>query len=342
VKILLTSYVFSPSVGGIETVSALLAPEFVRAGHEVILVTRTKPDDGKSWPFEIHRNPSPAKFIELTRWCDVFFQNNISLQLAWPLLFVPRPWIIAHNTWIGPYGQSGNIRDHIKRSLLRYGTNVTISRPVADDIPVISTVVGNPYSDTVFRHHPEIPRDRELVYLGRLVSDKGVDLLIHSLVDLRKLGIFPRLTIIGSGSEEAALRRMATEMGVHEQIEFAGSKGPHDVARLLNAHQILVVPSLWPEPFGIVALEGLGSGCAVIAAKGGGLPEVVGPCGVLFEMGNRRALTQALHTLLTKPEARNKLLEHAEEHLDQFKAATIASRYLQVFERAIREHAAFS
>jgi glycogen(starch) synthase len=119
VKILLSSYVFSPSVGGIETVSALLAPEFVRAGHDVILVTKTRRDDGKSWPFQVYRDPAPAMFIELTRCCDVFFQNNISLQLAWPLLFVSRPWVISHSTWIDRLGLRGNLRDHLKRSLLR-------------------------------------------------------------------------------------------------------------------------------------------------------------------------------------------------------------------------------
>ncbi|MCE0497501.1 MAG: glycosyltransferase family 4 protein [Methylacidiphilales bacterium] len=336
-KILLSSYVFSPSVGGIETVSALLAPEFVRAGHDVILVTTTKQDDGKSWPFEVHRNPTPAKFIELMRWCDVFYQNNISLNLAWPLLFVPRPWVISHSTWIDRLSLNGNLRSQLKRSLLKYGTNITISRVVADDISVTSTIAGNPYSDRVFQQIPGISRDHELVYLGRLVSDKGVDLLIQSLVDLRKLGLSPRLTIIGSGPAESGLRLMAANLGVEAQITFTGSKAPFEIARLLNTHLVMVVPSLWPEPFGIVVLEGLGSGCAVVAAKAGGLPEVLGPCGLLFEMGNRKALTQALHIMLTQPEMRQKFLEHAEQHLNQFKAATVASRYLQVFERAIHK-----
>jgi hypothetical protein len=61
VKILLSSYVFSPSVGGIETVSALLAPEFVKAGHEVILVTGTGLEDETSWPFQVVRRPGPAR-----------------------------------------------------------------------------------------------------------------------------------------------------------------------------------------------------------------------------------------------------------------------------------------
>jgi glycogen(starch) synthase len=334
VKILFSSYVFSPSVGGIETVAALLAPEFVRAGHEVVLVTLTGEDDGKSWPFEVHRHPGPAKFLELTRWCDVFFQNNISLQLAWPLILVRRPWIISHSTWIDRLGARGKPRDQLKRFLLKYGVNVTISRPVADDLPVASTIVGNPYSDDIFREIPGIVRDRELIFLGRLVSDKGVDLLIQALAGLRESGLSPRLTIVGSGPEEPALRRMAADLGVGGQIEFTGAKEPREIARLLNAHQVLVVPSRWSEPFGIVVLEGLGCGCVVAAAKTGGLPEVMGPCGILFEKDDSKALTGALRTMLTQHETLEKFRRNAGRHLDQFKAATVAARYLEVFERA--------
>src|ERR1700749_4757419 len=97
-KILLTTYIFSPKVGGIETVSALLATEFVRAGHEVKLVTKTEEKDGIERPFEVIRAPSPTELIELTRWCDIFFQNNISLEMAWPLLLVRRPWVVSSQT----------------------------------------------------------------------------------------------------------------------------------------------------------------------------------------------------------------------------------------------------
>ncbi len=102
-KILLSSYVFSPSIGGIETVSALLAPEFVKAGHEVILITHTQKEERTAWPFPVERRPGFRRMIELVRWCDVYFQNNISLSYAWPLLWIRKPWVIAHHTWLGRY-----------------------------------------------------------------------------------------------------------------------------------------------------------------------------------------------------------------------------------------------
>ena len=125
-KILLSSYVFSPSVGGIETVSELITPEFVRAGHEVILITATEEDDGIARPYRVERRPSLRRMIELVRWCDVYFQNNISLLYAWPLLFIRKPWVIAHHTWLAEFPKGRNWKAHLKRVLLRYGTNATI------------------------------------------------------------------------------------------------------------------------------------------------------------------------------------------------------------------------
>ncbi len=338
-KILLSSYVFSPSVGGIETVSALIAPEFVKAGHEVILITHTKEEDGVTWPFQVIRRPGARRLTGLVRWCDVYFQNNISLTYAWPLLFVRRPWVIAHHTWIGQYQGERDLKARLKRLLLRFGTNATISHPVAGDIPVPSIIVGNPYSSGVFKARPEIPRDRELVYLGRLVSDKGVDMIIKSLVQLRGRDLHPRLTVIGSGSEEPQLRRLVREFNLENQVEFTGSKGPAEIARLLNAHQVLVVPSRWPEPFGIVALEGLASGCVVVASAAGGLTAVVGRCGLTFALGDQTELTDTIERVLTRPQLRTQLLRGAEAHLRQFEPATVAGKYLSVFEHALQQRA---
>jgi glycogen(starch) synthase len=336
-KILISSYVFSPSVGGIETVSALLATEFLKEGHEVALVTATGEEDGIARPYQVYRQPSPAKLIELTRWCDVFFQSNISLRLSWPLVFIKRPWVIVHQTWIGsPLHRNLDPRIPLKRFLLRFGINVAISRAVANDIPVPSVIIGNPYSNIVFRHLDDVPRNNDLVYLGRLVSDKGVDLVVDALVKLREYDLKPHLTIIGGGVEESALRKQSARLGVSDQIHFAGSKAGEELARMLNSYAVLVVPSKLPEPFGIVAIEGIASGCVVVASRAGGLPDVVGPCGVTYEMGDLSAFTQALHTLLVHPELREKLLENADSHLEQFHPHTVANAYLKLFTQAVK------
>ena len=63
------------------------------------------------FPFEVIRDPSARKLCELVQWCELFFHNNISLRMAWPLLLIRRPWVIAHHTWIS--GVDGRVRMEI-------------------------------------------------------------------------------------------------------------------------------------------------------------------------------------------------------------------------------------
>lgn len=331
-KILLSSYVFAPTVGGIQTVSALLAEHFAKAGHEVIVVTNTRLDDEVPRPYAVYRNPGALKLLELTRWCDVYFQSNISLRFAWPLLFVRRPWIIAHQTWMRRTDVWLDWQGVLKNFFSRFSINTAVSRPMADALPIPTTIIGNPYSNAEFRHYPEVTRNQELVFLGRLVSEKGVDLLLHALAELRTRGLTPRLSVIGYGPELSTLQQLAENLHFKEQVNFLGNKSGAELGKLLNAHQIMVIPSRVEEPFGVVALEGLACGCFLVVANTGGLPEAAGPCGITFDRNDSLSLADALERALTNPELRQNLFLNAEQHLRQFEPATIASQYLKLFD----------
>ena len=335
-KILVGSHRFSPEVGGIETASALLATEFAALGHEVKLLTATAGTDQQEWPFEVIRRPSCGLLLDLARWSEVFFQNNISLQSLWAAVLCRKPWVVTHQTWITKVNGELGWRDHLKRFLLRFATNVAISHAVAEDIGGPSVVVGNPYCDDVFQQFPGSARDRDLVFLGRFVSDKGLDLLIEALAILRREGMTPRLTIVGTGPEESAIRDLADVRGVVDQVEFAGLKAGRELAELLNRHEIMVVPSRWAEPFGIVALEGIACGCVVVGSEDGGLKEAIGPCGLTFANGSIEGLAAALRRALREPELRELLRSHRETHLARFEATNVAREYLGIFGKAVR------
>lgn len=326
-NLLMSSYCFFPSVGGLESVSAILAREFVSAGHEVKLVTQTPFAGVDNSSFEVIRQPKPRKLLSLVHWCDVYFQNNISLITAWPLLLVRRPWVVVHQTWIPRHGKG-----HLKRFLLRFATCISISQAIAEDVSITSIIIPNPYDDHVFREIPEIPRERDLIFVGRLISDKGAHLILKALANLRSNGLYLTLTIVGSGPEETALRRITQQLGLDNQVCFAGVQREHNLANLLNGHRVMVVPSIWLEPFGIVALEGIACGCVVIGSEGGGLKDAIGPCGLTFPNGNIEALRRCLAELFTHPERREAFRVGAADHLARHTAAAVASSYLQILE----------
>lgn len=330
------SYRFSPDVGGIETASALLATEFAALGHEVCLMTETAQPDRQRWPFRVLRQPAPRSILREARSCDIFFQNNISLHSLWAAFLSRRPWVVTHQTWITRVNGTLGWRDRLKRFLLRFATNIAISESIARDVGVKCHRIGNPYYPDVFKLIPGRQRDRQLIFLGRLVSDKGLDTLIKALAVLRERDVTPRLTVVGTGPEEAAMRELAIACQVQGQVEFLGKCAGPELAEVLNAHAIMVIPSRWNEPFGIVALEGIACGCVVVGSENGGLREAIGPCGLTFPNDSADELASVLKKLLHDPELCQSLRSHREEHLARFEARAIAREYLRIFESVAR------
>ena len=329
-RILFSSYAFRPSIGGIETVSEILAEEFVAAGHEVELITETPGDVFGESRYCINRRPSLKTLIALINSSDLFFQNNISLRSLLPALLLKKRAIVVHQTWIrdthGKVGWSARL----KRMLLNRVTNVAISEALAQDIGGKSVVIPNPYRDELFRIVPGVVRDKTLVFVGRLVSDKGVDLFLRALVQLRGENLKPDLTIVGSGPELESLTALVSELKLRDQVSFAGQKTGDDLVQLLNRHRIMVIPSLWAEPFGVVALEGIACGCAIVGSEAGGLKEAIGPCGLTFENRNEQSLTAALKRLIQDEELAESFRRAGPQHLERFKARKIAREYLQL------------
>ncbi len=334
-KILLSSYLFHPSVGGIESVSKILVEEFATAGNEVHIITQTPGDHVREANYRVSRRPSIAKLIGLLRWSDLFFQNNISLRSLLPALVLRKPTLVAHQTWLKNARGGVGWNNLIKRAALRSVTNVAISKAVADGISGHPFVIDNPYNDRVFRLIPGVTRDEDIVFVGRLVSDKGADLFLHALKLLQNDNLLPNLTIIGTGPEEQNLRRLTTELALDRQVTFAGQKSGAVLAEILNRHRVLVVPSRWAEPFGIVALEGIACGCVVVGSEKGGLKEAIGPCGLTFENENVPALVEQLKRLLKDPNFQTSLRQQAAEHLAKFQADAVASAYLRLMRKML-------
>jgi glycosyltransferase involved in cell wall biosynthesis len=111
-------------------------------------------------------------------------------------------------------------------------------------------------------------------------------------------------------------------------VTFAGEKVGGELAELMNYHQVIVIPSRWPEPLGIVALEGIACGCIAVGSKQGGLSEAIGNCGMTFRNGDSEELAARLAELLRDSTMREKFRTAAPLHLERFRAQTVAQRYL--------------
>ena len=196
-------------------------------------------------------------------------------------------------------------------------------------------MIHNAYDDKVFYASTERAPDKDLIFVGRLVSEKGVDCALSALKQLQKKQLRPNFTIVGSGPEKPRLQQLSAELGLTEQVVFTGPKFGSDLANELRRHRILVVPSLYEEPFGIVALEGIASGCLVVGSQGGGLKDAIGPCGMTFPNGDVAALAERLEGLLADRNAQNALRKNASEHLAKFNSAKLCQNYLAVMRSAL-------
>jgi glycosyltransferase involved in cell wall biosynthesis len=338
VKILHYSPAFLPNIGGLELNVANIAEQLQRAGHDVTVVTTTPSAEPDRFPFRVVRRPSPRELLRWTRWCDLFFQANVSLRGLWPLLLVRRPWVVSHHSWYCRTDGRLAWQDRLKRFLLRYAAaSIAVSQAVADDLATPSVVIPNPYRDRLFRLLPGVERSPDLIFVGRLVSDKGVDILLDALAILAREGLGPRLTVVGEGPEEPRLREQARRLGLADRVEFQGTLTGEELVAVLNRHRILVVPSRYNEPFGIVALEGIACGCVVVGSAGGGLAEAIGPCGRTFRNGDAADLARVLGDVLRHPERDGDCLRHAREHLARHSTERVAAAYLRVLGEAAGE-----
>jgi glycosyltransferase involved in cell wall biosynthesis len=166
-------------------------------------------------------------------------------------------------------------------------------------------------------------------FLGRLVSTKGVSVLLRATQDLQRRGLHPTVQVIGEGPERRELEKQAAELGLNGAVKFVGAVPNHELDSVLG-RSITVVPSLGGEVFGLVAAQSMMAGRAVVASNLGSLAEVVGDAGVTFPAGDSERLADCLEELTCKLELRAQLGERAQRRAKELFDA----------ERMIHEHAA--
>ena len=157
-------------------------------------------------------------------------------------------------------------------------------------------------------------RRRSLVFVGRLVTLKGLPVLLEALSSLKERHPDVRLTIVGDGPDRHALEQLVTRLELTEHVEFLGSGTKSDVRDQLARSDVLVLPS-FTEGVPIVLMEAMAAQVPVVATHVGGVPELVtnGKNGLLVPPGSAADLTAAIDTLLQDAPLRQRLTAAAAE-----------------------------
>jgi glycogen(starch) synthase len=177
------------------------------------------------------------------------------------------------------------------------------------------------------------PEDRLVLLVGRLVYEKGFHLALDALAPVIKRLRNVRFLVAGTGTAETELKRQARRLGLSRHGSFLGWVGDDMLHSLYRIAEIVIVPSIY-EPFGIVALEAMASGCLCVVADTGGLREVVpgdGTVGLRFPREDAGALEEVLEQALSDEQTRAQVVAEAREHVLQFDWTEVARRTGQVY-----------
>jgi glycosyltransferase involved in cell wall biosynthesis len=180
-------------------------------------------------------------------------------------------------------------------------------------------------------------------FVGRLVSGKGVDLLLRAAAKLVAQGPAIRLMICGIGPEEASLRRLAADLGLADLITWTGFVAPDRVADVIRRMDVLVLPSRrqigWVEQFGHVLIEAMASGVPTVGSSSGAIPSVIGRDDLIFEEENVAALVAILQRLMSDQSWRAGIREYCVARVrDNFTHERVAWDYVRLWSRVLDGH----
>lgn len=328
-RICIFSRSFFPAVGGQERVAAMLAREFSNSGHSVVVLTDTPATDGEGLPFEIYRTRRFWGRWAIFRGADRILFMSSSLQGMVGAFLACKRCYVSHQSVYGIGSGTERLAGMLKNVLSSLTINVCISDFQRRLLRAPAVIIPNPVGREFLNVKQDISRRFAFCFVGRLVSDKGVALLIDALSLVQKNFPGVSLRVIGDGPERADLEKQALRLGLCDRVEFAGVLAGPDLALAMSECECLVVPSVWEEPFGMVALEGIATCREVIVTNRGALPEVVGDFGLIVEP-TINSLASAMTEYLSRANLTQDNNPERLMYLRQFYPENIAQRYLRV------------
>ena len=231
----------------------------------------------------------------------------------------------------------------VRRTLDAASAIVCVSSSLARDVVGLTgvdaskvVVVPNTYDTKLFRACARRPSETlRLVSVGRLVPEKGFDVLLDAVHALVAGGVRVIVTLVGSGREEAALRQQVARLGLEQHVRLAGTlSGSGLVEALCNAD--LFVSSSRREGFGVAILEALATGLPVVATDSGGPADLIGSDdGVLVPVGDALALAEGIRRTAERLSAYD-TEGIARRARNRFGPDIVGAELVRVYQRVVR------
>jgi glycosyltransferase involved in cell wall biosynthesis len=376
--VLLYSRPFFPATGGVETVSLTLAAKITAAGHRCTVLTETPAPEGEapSFPFAVERRLGARARYELVKSADIVHSNGASMALFAYAKLARKPFVWTHQGyqlvsvdglgWLDGQpapltplastlvyarkrgigvGLAEGAKLGLRRAMGHFvDGNVAITKWVAKRQPLPrQVVIYNPFPlDRFKRAVPSPAKARfDFLFVGRLVTEKGVRTLLHALAELNgRAGRSPAtLLLVGDGENRPELEGLAARLGIKDYVTFAGQKRDQALLDAIVEGKIAVVPSEWEEAMGGVALEILAAGLPLIVSERGGLAECVGGAAWTFPNGDAQALAAQMAALLDDEALRSSRAGLARDIVARFDETKLAAEYLAFYEKVLAERA---
>ncbi len=366
-RVILASDYFYPKIGGITTHIEYLARSLERRGHEVVILTKRGNFDDSSHGLDVvrvnslfnypgvldipstgeidraiervrpdvvhaHHAFSPLSLFSMSvakrrAVATVLTNHSIQFMYNFDLLWRPSSYVLF------PIRQMINNADRIvavsqaAKEFIRYFTDKDVA------------VIPNGVSVEEFAPGEKEFDGRSILFVGRLVYRKGVHLLLE--VMLRVVAELPdaHLTIAGTGYLAPFIKHLAGDWGLQRNVTIVLRPSRPELIELYRRANVFVLPSIYGESFGIVALEAMASKTPIVAANQGGIGEIVkhGETGFLVKRGDVESMADYVIRLLEDKSCARAVSEKAFESVRNYDWSVITPRIEKVYEEAAAE-----
>jgi glycosyltransferase involved in cell wall biosynthesis len=173
-----------------------------------------------------------------------------------------------------------------------------------------------------------------IAFAGRLVREKGADVLLRAFAKVVQQIPEARLILCGQGPERAHIEKLTAELGLAQSVSITGFRPHEEIERIFRESWVVAIPSIWEEPFGQVTLEAMSNSVAVVASRLGGLEEIVrnGQTGFLVQRGDPNAFAAALLKILGDRELAERMGRAGRElALAEFSETKMVDRFEQFY-----------